>query len=524
MAIFALSVDGGWSTEDGPTAPFVAKGTGAVGETLISVPWLVAAENVVYNLDGWPQKMPGAARVNGTATGASDHVTGVFDFWRLRVGGNAEQERILYSGAALYSEGGGILTAIKTGLEAEAMPCFETMNDELVIASSSTTDVPQAYDMTTCADLGGSPPNFAFHVQHRGRLWAAGVATAKARLYYSASANHEDWTGAGSGSIDLPGQITALRSFKNELVIFLGPHDPAIFRLTGSSPTGSDAFALHPFVHGVGATNHQAIVLGPGGDLWFWDDAGIHSLAATAAYGDYAPQFLSAQIARYFVDQLNHARFTHVWGVNFSGAGYALWTVSRSGAATHDAILMLDYRFPRFRFALWPAYAAASLAMVRDGARLSIPWCGTYTGRALRMNRPARGLDGVAFAGCARLPFLPFGDPFQEKLVGKGRVGLVPKGETNVTVSWQRDAATLQSTTVSQGGRPTLAPSSDQFVLDEDTLGGGNRYASRFFDMAGSFKEVQLTLEQDGLDVDMEIHSLALELDGVGMGTREIDG
>lgn len=525
MAIVALDIDGGWNTEQGPSAPFRLKGTGAAEEILVSVPWLVEAQNVVYSLDGWPRKMPGASNVNATATGASDHVMGLVDYWRQQTSGSPTQQRIVYSGTALYREAGGTLTAIKTGLEAQKMPWFEVMNDELVFASTSTVDVPQAYDQIAVANLGGSPPRFAFHVKHKNRMFAAGVVTAKFRLYYSALDNHEDWIGAGSGSIDLPGQITALYSHKNELVIFLGPNEPAIYRLTGSAPTGSDAFALRPFVRGVGATNQQAIILGPGGDPWFWDDNGIHSLEATAAYGDYAPQFLSADIADYLVAQLNHNRFDAIWGVNFSGAGYALWTVSRTGSTTHDLILLLDYRFKPLRFAAWPAYAIASLAMVRDASRQTIPWGGTYTGRVRRMHQTSRNIAGAAYTALVRFPYLAFGDPFIDKLVSKGRVSVAAKGETTFTVGWQRDGNTQQTASVSQTGAGivTLAASSNQFTLDVDQLGGG-RYVPQFFDMAGSFKEIQIELSKGGVSEDFEPHGFAMDIESAGIGTTGVLG
>ena len=144
----------------------------------------------------------------------------------------------------------------------DKMPWAEVMNDYLILASTSTTDVPATWDQTTYANLGGTPPNFAFHVQHKDRMWAAGVSGQLSRLYYSASGNHADWVGAGSGAIDVAptdGDIlTAIASHKNELIVFKGRSRRSIFRITGSAPTGADAFAMVPFIKGVGAANLSA--------------------------------------------------------------------------------------------------------------------------------------------------------------------------------------------------------------------------------------------------------------------------
>lgn len=516
MPWIACSIDGGVNTEAGPSAGFRPK-----GENIVSIPWLIEGQNIVYNLDGWPQKMPGASNVNSSATGASDHVNGIFDYWKSNTSGNPSQQRILYSGTQIYRESGGTLTSIKTGLESAKMPAFEVMNDDLVIATSSAIDVPMAWDQTTFANLGGSPPNFDFMVQHKDRMFAAGVDSNKSRLYYSVSANHEDWTGAGSGSIDVSVDdgdvITGLRSHKDELIIFKGPNAGSIYRLTGSSPTGSDAFALHRFVKGVGSTNHQAIILSRD-DLWFWDDNGIHSLKATEVFGDYNAVFLSSQIASYVVDQLNHNRFDFIWGANFVGEGHALWTVSRAGSSTHDLVIGLDYRFEPFRFFFWPAYAVASLAMVRDTSRLTIPWAGNYAGRALRLNQSTRNIGGTSYTAKVLFPYVSFADPAFDATAMKGRIGFAPKGDTTFTAGWQRDGNTQQTTSVSQAGSAALGSSSDNFVLDTDVLGGG-RFHNAFFDMGGMFKEIQIELNQGTVDVDFEPHSFSIEVEPAGVGT-----
>lgn len=519
MALFQHAITGGWSTEQGPAAP-----TALVGRNTITVPFLVTGENIVYELDGWPRKMPGASNVNGTATGATDNVNGIFDYWRSGTGGSPTQQRVIYSGDEVFTESSGTLTSRISGLVTAQRPWFEVMNDDLVIAFSGT-DVPRVWDQTAAANLGGSPPNFGFHTFHKDRMFAAGVASNQSRLYYSASANHEDWTGAGSGSIDVHPDggdvITGIWSHNNELIIFKGPHSGAIFRLTGSTPSD---FALQPLVRKVGAVNQQSIVV-VGNDLVFWDNLGIHSLAATETFADFAPSFLSAPIATYFIERINHSRLEFTWGVNFQ-TKYALWTFSRSGSSTNDAILLWDYRFSPPRFALWTAYAAASLAMVVDTSREPTPWAGTYTGRALRMNRAARNVAGVAYTGNVVWPYLAYGDAGTEKTLQHGRVSIAPKGETNFTLGWQRDGATQQTESVSQAGTSTLGASSDQFTLDNSTSGvlGGGRYIQRDAQLVGTFQELQIQMSQGTVDVDFEPHGLILDLEGAGLARAPLVG
>src|SRR3990167_10902112 len=153
MPTIQHAITGGWSTENGPKAPTIAR-----GESTIVVPWLMTAENVIYLRDGWPQKMPGAANVNGTTMGAAYHVNGIFDYWRSGTGGTPTQQRVVYSGTEVFTESSGTMTSIVTGLTASQRPWFEVANDTLVVAFSGA-DVPRTWDQTTAANLGGSPPN-----------------------------------------------------------------------------------------------------------------------------------------------------------------------------------------------------------------------------------------------------------------------------------------------------------------------------------------------------------------------------
>src|SRR3990167_5165119 len=247
MPTIQHAITGGWSTEQGPKAPTILRGTDTV-----EVSWLMSAENVIYNRDGWPQKMSGAANVNGTTMGAAYHTNGIFDYWRSGTGGTPTQQRVVYSGTEVFTESSGTMTSIISGLTASQRPWFEVMNDTLVIAFSGA-DVPRTWDQTTAANLGGSPPNFGFHTSHKTRMVAAGVAANQSRLYYTVLSNHEDWTGSGAGSLDIAPDdgdvITGIWSHLNELIIFKGPNKGRIYRLTGSTPSD---YALVPQFRGVG--------------------------------------------------------------------------------------------------------------------------------------------------------------------------------------------------------------------------------------------------------------------------------
>lgn len=459
-----LNVGGGWATDFGPSF------TGAPQGNALTLPFLLSADNIVYELDGAPHKVGGATLLNGnqvTEGGSAVAFTGLYDFWTQGAIGTETQKRVAYVGTRIMFEAlNGVWASLKTGLEANKQPCFETFTDLCLMASNSTVDVPQKWDgsAATTSDLGGSPPNFSFMVKHKNRLFAAGVAALPSRLYYCDTLAPETWTGGTAGSIDIDpsdgDRIVGLISHKNELIIFKGPNRLSIHRLTGSSPSGADAFARVPFVTGVGGINHNGIFR-INDDVVFPSPRGIHSLAATAAYGDYVEAFLARPILSYYQDQLNHNILTTCWGVNYQAKGLAIWTFGKASGDTKDVYLVYDYRFQPGRWASWginsPYVKANCLAIFQTAARKHKLFAGTTTGYVFQLDQADRSINlATAYTGEVRTPFINFGTSALKKVVEKGFWSFTPKGAYDFTFGYTLDATTEQTVAIPQAGGDVL--------------------------------------------------------------------
>lgn len=459
-----INVAGGWATDFGPSF------TGAPQGNALSLPFLLNADNVTFELDGAPHKVGGASRLNSTqvtesATAKTFH--GLYDAWFQGVAGSELQKRIAYVGTRLMKEDtDGTWDELTTGLEDSKQPCFDMFNDVVIWASTSTADVPQTWDgsASTTSALAGSPPNFAFQIHHKNREWASGVVTNPSRLYYAQAGTHNAWTGGDAGSIDIDpsdgDRITALASHKNELLVFKGPNKLSIHRITGSSPTGSDAFARVPFISGVGSINHNG-VFRINDDLVFASPRGIHSLAATAAYGDYVEAFLARPILTYYQDNLNHSVLNETWGVNYQAKGLAIWSFAKSGSSAKNICLVYDYRFQPGRWISWgkdSAYVGANcLAILQTTARKHRLFAGTTDGYVMQLDIAARAINTTgAYTGDVKSPFLNFGSSAVLKGAAQGYQSLVSKGDYNMTFGWTRDTDTEQTATVAQSGGDTL--------------------------------------------------------------------
>lgn len=504
--LLPLPIKGGWATSIGPQSEAISH--------------LLTAENIYYELDGGVRKIPGAARINSSAvteSGTAITFLALFDFWKSGTSWAPTQKRMAYGGTQIFKEDlDGVWDSLKTGLESGKLASFTQMNDIAIWSSTSTVDVPQKWNQTdaTTSNLGGSPPNFAFCVPHRGRLWAAGVASNPSRLYYTALDNAEDWTGAGSGSIDIDlndgDVITGLASHKQRLWVFKGPNRGSISYVTGSSPTGSDAFARVPFSTGIPCVSHQTIVSYMN-DLAFLSARGIHSLSATDQYGDMKEGFLSFPIQSVFLENLDIANLSLAHGVNHRGRGLLLWAVRQSGQSQNNWVLAYDYRFQPGRLSLLTAYQAASLAIILHNSQPRL-FSGGYNGFVLRHDESNRNIANAAYTAKIATPYIHFGNPDLMKQTAWWRLGIQPQGTSTLTIQYQHDDGAIQSTSVSQSSGAVL----DSFVLDTDILGGG-AYLQRYVSMPGTYRVQQVTVSQGGLNEDMEVHEMAVQLEPSGL-------
>lgn len=504
----------GWRPDFPPTAEVAPDGNGVV-----QVPYLLKARNMLFDARGFPRKKPGLTKVNSAVLESGATVMGAFDYWRFDGAAAGTQRRILHVGTKVKSDNAdGSFSDIITGLSSGAVPSYAVMNDELVIGS--TSDVPQVYDGSTGGALGGTPPNASIFCKHKNRMWAAGVAANPSTLYYSVQDNHEDWTNSGSGSILVDSadgdRITGLASHKDRLFIFKGPNFGSIYTITGSSPTGTDAFAKVPFVVGIGAVAH-GMIFPFGDDIGFMSPSGaVHSLSATDRYGSFEVAALSLGLSEELNGILNFTQFTKGRAATDQLNGRVYFTLPVNGSATNNIVLVMDYRFSPPRWTYHDDKDAACVSVIKDPGNSGRPTVmfGGYDG-FLRKHSTTAAVDGsTAITFNLETPFMHYGAPERMKQFTGGAVTVEPLSDGDFTIGWTRDGNAEQTQTLSQGGGGGLM---DSFVLDTDTL-GGSRSADRFFraEEGGEFRAIQFSVTQAALSEDFRLNAIlaAVEVGG----------
>ena len=128
-----------------------------------------------------------------------------------------------------------------------------------------------------------------------GKVWVGGVTEAPDVVFYSVLLDGDDWTGTGSGFIDLKtvwgtDDIVGIAAFYGQLIIF-GKNNIAIY----DNPHSGGTLALNEVIQGIGLVSRDSIQA-IGDDLVFLSSTGLRSLARTTERDKLPLQDLSRQI------------------------------------------------------------------------------------------------------------------------------------------------------------------------------------------------------------------------------------
>ena len=252
-------------------------------------------------------------------------------------------------------------------------------------------------------------------------------------------------------------------------------------------------------------------------DLGFVSQFGsVHSLKATAAFGNFAEASLSRPINIGWIKaHLNYNRLRNIWAVNDPLNEIIYITASWDASTTNNTVLAMDYRRAPDVLA-WSkitAYSMASLGLFVDTSGLRRILGGGNDGYVRRLNIASRKIDtATAIAYKITTPSLNYGNPMVMKTLERASVGINPKGNFTSTFAWTRDSSAQQTNTFTQGaaGGDVLGTSSaSQFTLGTSTL-GGNQYIDNYFELetGGEFRSIQYEVSDGVVSQDIEVHSL----------------
>jgi len=498
--------------------------SGSKNQAAVREDQLLIAENVTFE-DNTIRKEGGAAKYNSTVVSGTPKIIGGHD-WDFD-GSTRRSVLVTDAGDILRDDGAGDYTAttLDTGLNiaTSTVPIFVEGGEEVaannkklfVFTGRNAVQVLSGNGAST-ADLATPPADWTgltqpvFGVLHDDRLWGGGNTNDPHRLYYSDTADHEDFTGGTSGSLSIfPGQGGRLSwavSFRG--IIIVAKHPQGLYAVDTTDPSVSN-WVIKKLNGAIGSPGPQAFAVVDDDIVFFSSSAAIYSLAAVNKFGDVESDSLTdeADYDTFLRDNIALDQLRLCRGIYYPAKKEVHFAVSGTGATTNNRRVVVDFNrkgLPRFRFS--PRDTPVSMWLRTGSDLIERPALGDDAGFVWDLDQETRSKDGVGYAATFQTPHLDFtfADP------GLGPVNknwawlelaVEPKGNHNLSVDVFLDDALSETIQFDMGGTGAVLGS---FVLGTDVLAGGNLTNKRKL-LRGRSRRISLKGTNSGAAEDFSV-------------------
>lgn len=424
--------------------------------------------------------------------------------------------------AAFYNGSRSVTTIFTTSATNDTI----TFEDPTLLTEAPTAD--------TTIQINGTAPLGSIMREHLGRIWT-NDKTNKDRVQYSGTNNHEQWLGFGdSAALDIgigdgdPEGITAIfPSFKGELFV---AKRTKLYRISGYSP---ETFVVSMVSSGIGCIAHNSIVQVDQDDMFFVSEKGIHSIAASANFGDFNSTYISADIQKTFNENFSKSRLKYVQGgylPTVNSIVFAFTDTNLPEAVNNTLTVNNSLWFYNVQFKVWfrwPDIPCQALMVATDGDKKRL-YFGTHTGRILKSF--TGGNSDISYDGIKT--------PIKFKCI-TGQISLddniytvkgfkrfilyyKPQGIDPVTITVQIDNIDQDPVNVLVYNEIALGVLLGiDFILGESVLGFNARLAAYTRSMDGFGHSCKLVIDENG-DQPLEIQGFGIEYEDAGTAPEVI--
>jgi hypothetical protein len=439
---------------------------------------------------------------------------------------------IMGNGTALKDTGAGTFaTSLVTGLSTPTVypPFFVPAGGESVGATRKLfmcmeSDQMQVVSGTanTMADISAPAADWSasfpiFGVLHNLRLWAGGNANDPHRIYYSTLGAHQDFTGAGSGTLSIyPGEGEALVagiSFRGLLLLFKRPR--GIYVVDTRDPTVAN-WQVQKLNSAVGAAGPWCVVQ-ISNDIVILDQSGnFHLMTAVNDFGDINASNIGviSDIPSFMRSEASLGSIQKAVGAWYPSRSKAWFMVPSAGSLVNNMRIMADFSDPQAgpRFLLSRRDIGSALWMRPDASGVDKPTLGDDAGFVWLMDTEDRNKDGVAYDFAFDTSETDFS--FAEPLLGaKSKSGqfleitadLLNNTQLSITPLWDGEPADPISMVLGGGGAAL-----GSFTLDVDELASAGIITKRVR-LTGSGRRLKLMVENTTLDDEVRLSEVKVQ-------------
>ena len=415
---------------------------------------------------------------------------------------------------------------------------MKTFNNRTVICTDGTNNMPKLWDGTTFSGLLGNPPAASIVNEHFGRLFTNDKTNVD-RLHFSPVHDHTTWQGKGdSGAFDVgtgdgdPDGITAIfPTFKGNLFV---AKRTKLYRIITPSNNPAE-WIVELISSSIGCTNHNSVVPIGQDDVFFMSERGIHSLAATANYGDFESTFVSTDIQKTFRDTFAQSRLKYsaaAYDSSLNSVAFCVTESSMSNADTtkstsiygtalttskNNAIYL--YNIQQKAWYRWGGTAGESIVNIRDSSDSKQRFLlGTHISRISRTKNGTNYdlshgdvIKSIAYKINTGYIF-PDGNPYQLKAFKRLILYYKPMSSHNITVNVKIDNQTVgteNQLSFSQSQDTALLGST--FTLGSSTLGYSRQMGPYSQSIMGVGRSIKIEIIEDGTTEPTEIQGIGIE-------------
>ena len=495
-------------------------------EAVIPANQLTMCDNIVIGERGSKRRRDGIDFGWDDTAAGSLSIIGMHDFWYGTSSKTQKYVSIASDGSIRsYNVTSGAATVITGGTAwtTPSIASMETMNNLCIMAVNGSGNILKKWSGSgNAADLGGTPPQASILRQHLGRLWC-NDKTNLDRLHYCTTGNPEEWNGAGdSGAIDIgvgdgddKGITAIMPSFRGELFVAKGRK---LYRISGQTP---ETFRVENISNSIGCVSHNSCFLVDQTDLYFVSERGVHSLIATASFGDFDSAYVSYDIQKTFNEEWKKSRLPYCHGVYLPTINSVAFAVTDSTISelTNQAIFL--YNVIEKAWYRWPNISCQSLMVARDSDKIRPYFGGTNS-------KIAQGFTGLTYdqsVAAATVNVEPvfatgliFPDQNPYKLYAFKKFCIIykPQGTHNITVSCKIDNYDVQSLSFTETGATGLLGST--FTLGTSTLGYNVVLAPYTQQIDGMGRGIKFTFNFYGNQEPLEVWGFGFEYEDAETG------
>lgn len=350
--------------------PWIGGLNTSLDESVIPPNQLTKADHLIFATRGSRKKRDGNKHNWDSATTGNVSIVGLRDFW---YGQTTKTQRLVGVGdnKAIYAyTSSGTRTTLTIDGSATAWSSSVTnctmavVNNLCIIAVDGTGNVLRKWagGSNSVFNLGGTPPIASIVAEHLGRV-VCNDKTNCDRFNYSPTGDAETWGGVGdSGGYDIgvgdgdPEGITAIFSFKKDLYI---AKRSKLYRLVGDLEIAE----VQEVSKAIGVISQNSICI-TDNDVYFVSERGVHSLVATATYGDVESAFVSVDIQKTFDEDFSRSRLKYCWGSYLDRINSVAFTFTEGGGSANNSVYL--YNIPQKAWYRWPNISCQSLIVAND--------------------------------------------------------------------------------------------------------------------------------------------------------------